>query len=130
MVGNGRPLQVLKKGRSVPIHDGGGLCSPGRWPMERINLPAAPAGQRLRRILVEFLTDTTKETNIELKQLWFKLAAGKATVSPFPNLLVQEHQLKLATHLQYHYTVAPRSPTDRKSQTLAGALEVSRGSGG
>ena len=40
--GRGPPLHTEKKGVRVPLVDGGGLCSPGRWaPRDRI-LPNAP----------------------------------------------------------------------------------------
>lgn len=34
--GFGVPLRCYYKGEKRTIHDGGGLCSPGRWPVEAI----------------------------------------------------------------------------------------------
>ena len=36
----GPPMQVSYKGERRALHDGAGLCSPGRWPVEKRRLPA------------------------------------------------------------------------------------------
>ena len=33
--GQGPPMQCFYKGKHRTIHDGGGLCSPGRWPVDQ-----------------------------------------------------------------------------------------------
>ena len=39
--GRGPPIKVAYKCGTRSIHDGGGLCSPGRWPPDRRLLPGA-----------------------------------------------------------------------------------------
>ena len=39
--GRGPPIKVTYKSGTRSLHDGGGLCSPGRWPPERRQLPGA-----------------------------------------------------------------------------------------
>ena len=39
--GRGPPIQVTYKSTTRSLHDGGGLCSPGRWPPGRRRLPDA-----------------------------------------------------------------------------------------
>ena len=39
--GRGPPIQVTYKSTTRSLHDGGGLCSPGRWPPGRRRLPGA-----------------------------------------------------------------------------------------
>ena len=41
--GRGAPVQVFKGTASRPMQDGGGLCSPGRWPPSRRRLPSQAA---------------------------------------------------------------------------------------
>ena len=38
--GIGRTLETRRKGLARPVVDGGGLCSPGRWPLARRRLPS------------------------------------------------------------------------------------------
>ena len=39
--GSGPPIRVTHKNTTRSLHDGGGLCSPGRWPPGRRRLPGA-----------------------------------------------------------------------------------------
>ena len=49
--GRGQPLGTLRKGVHGPVVDGGGLCSPGRWPIRRRVLPDTPIVRDLREVL-------------------------------------------------------------------------------
>ena len=49
--GIGRPLETRRKGLARPVVDGGGLCSPGRWPLARRRLPNGPLLTAIRGAL-------------------------------------------------------------------------------
>ena len=82
-MGKGLPLMTAKRGRRVPIHDGEGLCSPGRWSISRRKLPSKPIDARFTRLLIELLIENAKVTGTTLDELWKKVGAGALTDSPF-----------------------------------------------
>ena len=47
-VGRGPPLSVVRKGSAKEVVDGGGLCSPGKWPLARRLIDRGPAVEELR----------------------------------------------------------------------------------
>ena len=49
--GRGSPLMTSRKGCAVPLIDGGGLCSPGRWPIRQRILPMTPIVAQTRELL-------------------------------------------------------------------------------
>ena len=69
-----------KDGR--PLQDGGGLCSPGRWPMARRVLPQAAAS--LTALMDTWLDQKAADIGVDqLEKLCFKIMAGKFTSDPF-----------------------------------------------
>ena len=48
--GKGLARRVRVMGRERPFHDGGGLCSPGRWPLEKRKLPGVVGGDFLKSL--------------------------------------------------------------------------------
>ena len=82
--GIGPPLRTRRK-------NGGGLCSPGRWPIDKRRLPSGKLVDRLQNILVEGLR--LCETGYpraepfaegSTKQELLHLACGRRLRSPFP----------------------------------------------
>ena len=51
--GVGLPRSCCWKGNRVPFHDGGGLPSPGRWPVEARSYPGDPRWSEFRRRILE-----------------------------------------------------------------------------
>ena len=47
--GRGSPLMINRKGCAVPLIDGGGLCSPGRWLIKQRILPSSSVVALSRR---------------------------------------------------------------------------------
>jgi hypothetical protein len=83
--GRGSPLMANKKGGKVPIVDGGGLCSPGRWPIKQRVLPDGKAVAMVREIIWEgFLRCTPKFDRGCPKRELMRIACGHRESSPFP----------------------------------------------
>ena len=78
-VGFGPPLEVKWAGKRKPLHDGLGLCSPGRWLPSRRPKNRWPGFQRLRNDLFRLFT----EAHGRLHTLVFKLANGLFETCPF-----------------------------------------------
>ena len=55
--GQGPPLRPIRKRYSREFVDGGGLCSPGRWPIDRHTLPDDYTTKRLRKVMVDGLQE-------------------------------------------------------------------------
>eukprot|EP00438_Fugacium_kawagutii_P021261 Skav214660 [mRNA] locus=scaffold1706:68993:70624:- [translate_table: standard] len=84
--GWGRPIRCYYKGRHRTIHDGGGLCSPGRWPVaERKPLgegKAVSVAACFKKIFLKWVLNQDR-SGLTVKDLFWKLAAGKFQSSPF-----------------------------------------------
>ena len=82
-----RPLLAYYKGKHRMVHDGGGLCSPGRWP---VKCRKAPAGETALAISSVFRREFLKwllTTGDGGKGVFWKLAGGRAVESPFKSHL-------------------------------------------
>ena len=90
--GNGPPLTATWSGKTRELHDGAGLCSPGRWlPQNRKSCKwsqATPLASKLSLLLVEALGDPAL--------VCFKLACGKCSESPFSPDIIQQGRRLLA----------------------------------
>lgn len=87
MPGIGAPLLAYYKGETRPINDGAGLCSPGRWPPSRRKEPSTMEEKSLQAVFeslyLKWLAD--KGSHGDPIKLFWKIAAGKMTESPFAN---------------------------------------------
>ena len=82
--GSGVPMQCFYKGKHRTIHDGGGLCSPGRWPVEQRRPLKVREGLELAAVVKsQFLKWLLKKGEVEVKEAFWKLASGKHPSSPF-----------------------------------------------
>ena len=91
-----RILHFMGKDRSYK--DGGGLCSPGRWPRSQRNLPDGANKELLiqaRAGLVKSVARTSAGAGSPLT-LMLKLAAGKFAATPFVPGVVEEMRMKIA----------------------------------
>ena len=73
--GVGAPRACEWKGGLTPFHDGGGLCSPGRWTRELRKVPDDSRWKRLREALVESAI-ARMGSMAELEREAFKMAKG------------------------------------------------------
>ena len=85
-------------GKDRGYEDGGGLCSPGRWPRSQRNLPDGVNKELLiqaRAGLVKSVARTSAGADSPLT-LMLKLAAGKFAATPFDPGVVEEMRMKIA----------------------------------
>jgi hypothetical protein len=94
--GIGPPRKARHMGGDKPFHDGGGLCSPGRWPPGKRGLPAALPGLRAR-LLGQFEKAVRAASDGADDPLSFmlKLAAGRFKKSPFGEPLLEETRARI-----------------------------------
>ena len=77
-------MQVKYKGDLRSIHDGAGLCSPGRWPVGKRTAPVTQLGRELARWCLKSFEDWVElEGGETVKKKFWLLAAGKLGGSPF-----------------------------------------------
>lgn len=85
--GWGRPIKCYYKGAHRTIHDGGGLCSPGRWPVDSRHEIGDGAGGILvnvcKTLFLKWILETEKSSNGGVKEVFWSLAGGKSRKSPF-----------------------------------------------
>ena len=90
--GFGPPMQAAWSGKSRPMHDGCGLCSPGRWlPKNRKRCSWKSVDSvcvALRKLLAVHLDSSAR--------VCMKLACGRFDCSPFSDSLLQEGRRILA----------------------------------
>ena len=95
--GQGPPINASKKSVLRDFVDGGGLCSPGRWPMDRRRLPNGYLVKRLRTIILDGFrkaADNLKKDGkvMDLKKLLVVLSLGHYKDQPFDPKIVEEVQ--------------------------------------
>ena len=90
--GIGRPMRAYYKGRHRTVHDGGGLCSPGRWPPGRRKPMKTDNGIKLaakvKKLFLSWILEVEKQSKGGIKELFWKLAGGKHPSSPFGESMV------------------------------------------
>ncbi|CAE8719608.1 unnamed protein product [Polarella glacialis] len=89
--GVGSPIRVATKGTTRSLHDGGDLCSPGRWPPARRTLPGTHF-DAIRSCFVKGLRVwecRVKEEPGGVDRAFAELACGKVQESPFKKEAVQ-----------------------------------------
>ena len=89
--GVGPPRKARHMGGDKPFGDGGGLCSPGRWPPGRRGLPSALPELRTR-LTAQFEKAVRAASDGADDPLSFmlKLAAGRFKTCPFGEPLLEE----------------------------------------
>ena len=83
--GRGPTLQPHRKGHVKQFVDGAGFPSPGRWPLERRQLPDDELAKELKKIVTQGLRNSVEHLpGKSIKTAVLKLAAGGCESSPFP----------------------------------------------
>ena len=114
--GAGPPMQVSYKGEKRSIHDGAGLCSPGRWPVKRRKQAASERARSTIAWFVEafdiWLSGVGEEA---AKGIFWKMAAGRVEQSPFEES-VGEARSDLDRHLGRWGLDPLRKKSDRQTE--------------
>ena len=88
--GRGPPLHVARKGIHRDMVDGVGLCSPGRWPKARRNLPQDGIASVLRDVLLNGLKRCEKQLpGGSYKATLHAIIGGKLEKSPFAEKVLE-----------------------------------------
>ena len=99
--GKGPALKVNRKGVMRDMVDGGGLCSPGRWPKPRRRLPTTNIAAKLQDILLQGLLRAEKDLpGKSFKATLALIVAGKLEKSPFSVRLLDEVRTDLRVALR------------------------------
>ena len=79
--GWGTPIKCYYKGSHRTIHDGGGLCSPGRWPIEyRHEMTEGKGGELAsvrKSLFLKWILETERSVKGAVKEVFWSLAGGK-----------------------------------------------------
>ncbi len=86
--GLGPPLSVGSGRSRRPLYDGGGLCSPGRWPPHRRPCVSSACLAELRKTTLKCLDDWLRGSRRTAADVLQPLLDGEASSSPFPPELV------------------------------------------
>ena len=74
-------MQACYKGKKRGVHDGGGLCSPGRWRVGARNFPEGTHFCEVREIIRKFFKGWLSQERGQ--ETFWQMAAGRLTGSPF-----------------------------------------------
>ena len=112
----GPPIQVSYKGETRALHDGAGLCSPGRWPVDRRRLPVTEREKSTVAWFEDAFETWLKEVGVEeAKQIFWSMAAGRVKQSPFEKG-IDEARRALDQHLARWGLEPCRIAEDRPSE--------------
>ena len=125
--GIGPPMEVYYKGIKRAVHDGGGLCSPGRWPVGRRKGLADPIARGMQAktqgIFKGWVNRVGQE---EAKKIFWRLAAGKLKGQVFGG--IDEMREELDSWLAENGCKPSRRstdiPTEINFRRLAAMLEL------
>ena len=105
--GQGQPRGASCMGHDKPFADGGGLCSPGRWPLGKRVFPSQ--GKVLREELLGVFKDFLgRKKNVCDCELWtLHLAAGRFKECPFDEAAVEGARAVFTARLGAHVRPPP-----------------------
>jgi len=96
-LGTGPPRSAPFMGRHRPYADGGGLCSPGRWPPSQRVLPEVGQEAFMDRMVELLQEDFRQRTGHgDILRLVLGLAAGAFEKCPFNAKLLEKAREKIA----------------------------------
>ena len=122
--GYGRPMQCFYKGKHRTVHDGGGLCSPGRWPVgQRKQLKSGDGISLAAEIKAQFLKWVLGKGEDQVKKVFWQLAGGKHPSSPFEEVM-KEVRDKVDDCLVRCGRDPARRPEDRDSEVAFRRVEA------
>ena len=99
--GRGPPLQANRKGGKVPVIDGGGLCSPGRWPIDRRQLPDSDVVNLIREAIWGCFVRCVPsfDKGCPRREL-LRIACGHRDKSPFPEAEIAQTRREIRAILK------------------------------
>ena len=115
--GDGEPYSVGRGSRRRHLVDGGGLCSPGRWPRAHRRLPEGLCAWLRGRILSE-ITKLDTDRPAGLLGLLGDLASGRVKSDPFPKESTEAMREALWLELSKLGIVANARPGVDRPQTI------------
>ncbi|CAE7764855.1 DNAJC17, partial [Symbiodinium necroappetens] len=129
--GHGPQIMAWYKGSSRPIHDGGGLLSPGRWPIGRRDYSLSARGEGLRDVVHEqfkYWCEAVRESGKDvMKDKFWPAAAGLIRESPFSEH-IESARFAVDEFLHQEGLEPGRRPEDLESEIafrrIAAAAEV------
>ncbi len=125
--GKGKPMQCFYKGKHRTVHDGGGLCSPGRWPVEQRVPMSSRDGQEVAAVVkAQFLKWLLRKGETEVKDVFWRLAGGRHPESPFEEIM-KETRLAVDECLEAMGRRPRRREEDRASEIAFRRLEAMAG---
>ena len=96
-LGTGQPRSAPFMGRHRPYADGGGLCSPGRWPPDQRVLPEIGQEAFMDRMVDLLQEDFRQKTGYsDILRLVLGLAAGAFEKCPFNAKLLEKSREMVA----------------------------------
>ena len=110
-----RPLLAYYKGKHRMVHDGGGLCSPGRWPVRWRETPKGGTALAISSVFRREFLKWLLTTGDGGKSVFWKLAGGRAVESPFKNHL-EGARAAIDRELMKHGEDPARRKEDRTSE--------------
>eukprot|EP00435_Cladocopium_sp_Y103_P040223 s3631_g10.t3 len=117
--GVGASIKCVYKGRRRTIHDGGGLCSPGRWPVEARTRVSKEEGTQVvatcKTLFLKWVLEQGRKEGDAVKEVFWKLAGGKTKGSPFVDFMDKARQ-ELDTKLEALGFKPKRQERDRISE--------------
>ena len=94
--GWGRPLQAYYKGLHRGIHDGGGLCSPGRWAVKKRKPlegeKATTLAAEVKKLFLSWMAKVESGKKGGAQEIFWKLSAGLCKESPFSGTMDEQRQ--------------------------------------
>ena len=129
--GHGPQIMAWYIGSSRPIHDGGGLLSPGRWPIGRRDYSLSDRGEGLRDVVHEqfkYWCEAVRESGKDvMKDKFWPAAAGLIRESPFSEH-IESARFAVDEFLHQEGLEPGRRPEDLESEIafrrIAAAAEV------
>ena len=123
--GMGPPMRTTRRGVDQEIVDGGGLCSPGKWPVGRRwfspSLPAVAARTVLRQALLDW-SGRLRAKGGSIEDFVFRLALGRFADVPFEKEFLDEHRGRLKATLAQHGLDGETRAGDRPQAILVRLL--------
>ena len=94
-------MRIARKSIYRDFVDGGGLCSPGRWPKQRRNLPETNVAKALQTILITALMDAEKSLpGGSFKVVLHSIIVGNLECPPLSNELLHRVRTDLRPTLE------------------------------
>ena len=109
------PMMIGRGTKAREMHDGAGLCSPGRWPPEQRKLPENAVLTELQTLLKRYVARHFGS------DLFARLACGKVKECPFEAI---EHLREELYRLYERQEEEPRKREQESSEFSCGTLAI------